>query len=313
MIDPSEVAEALRPYVRIHRAFPNRLSVYCPYHKGGAERHPSMSVYLESGRVICFTCGHRAWLDRFLVDLGMDRDTARAWRERLAELRAAAGPPTEAEELERRATDLVSWVGSFQAYLPRNLLEAGFAAETLDTFRVGYDVRHQRVTYPVYDRHGCLVAVVGGAVYPGTFPKYKLYDEEVGIDKDVRQNHRDHLWGFDLVPEGTPYVVVEGYKAAMWVHQMGFPACATQGTSFTETQVELMAEAFQPVTILFDNDPPGRAASERLYFKLLQRMGHVRWARYLSEDPNLQPDGLTREQLQKVLQREGVGNEQRLP
>ncbi len=34
-----------------------RLAVYCPFHKGGKERNPSLMMDLKDGHYKCFTCG----------------------------------------------------------------------------------------------------------------------------------------------------------------------------------------------------------------------------------------------------------------
>ena len=36
-----------------------RLAVYCPFHKGGEERNPSLSMSPKDGHYKCFTCGEK--------------------------------------------------------------------------------------------------------------------------------------------------------------------------------------------------------------------------------------------------------------
>jgi DNA primase len=304
MADGSEIAQMLEGYVRVHRTLPNRVSVYCPFHPvnaPGTERHPSMSVYLDTGKVICFTCGYNEWLDQFLSRRGMDREGAKTFARALKQMRPAR-PKTTDEEVEERIGSLAAMVGVFQSNLPRNLLNAGFKVRTLDRFQVGYDLNERRVTYPVYDRHGGLVAIVGGAVDKDTIPKYKLYEDEVGIKPGTDQGHRNHLWGFNLLPPTGPYGIVEGYKAAMWVHQLGYPVVATQGVGFTPEQVELIVAVYRPVWILYDNDRAGRDASRRLYMRLLERMGPlVDLLNYEDDNPDIQPDDLNAQQLAAVV------------
>lgn len=36
-----------------------RLSVYCPFHKGGKERNPSLMMDVKDGHYRCFTCGEK--------------------------------------------------------------------------------------------------------------------------------------------------------------------------------------------------------------------------------------------------------------
>lgn len=44
--------------IRYHRAGA-RLAVYCPFHKNGKERNPSLSMNPKDGYYRCFTCGEK--------------------------------------------------------------------------------------------------------------------------------------------------------------------------------------------------------------------------------------------------------------
>lgn len=286
---------------RIHKILEDRISVYCPFHKGGQERKASMSVYTASRRVKCFTCGYSKFVDQFLIDLGMNKEVVRDLTANLKTLTPARTEITnEGPDYKQRA-QLAAWVGAFRSNLPRNLLEAGFTQEILQHYEVGYDPRYSRVTYPVHDRYGNLVAVVGGSIQKGDPVKYKLYDEEVGISKQTSQRHRDHLWGFHKMEVGGPYVLVEGYKAAMWVRQCGFPVAATQGVQYTEHQIGVITGHFRPVLVMFDNDSAGVSAQERIMRQLLPLMGsNVRSITYPRPDAK-QPDDLSVEEVVNTL------------
>lgn len=288
--------------MRIHKVVGDRLSVFCPFphdESGRLESNPSMAVYTESGRVICFSCGYRASVAKFLEDRGMSRDTARQYRDAFRRLEKEAKP-------KAKTSNLAAWVGFFRRFYPRNLLDMAYRPETLDRYEVGYDTRFQRVTYPIRDRYGNLVAIVGGAISKDDLPKYKLYDEEIGFPKAVRQDHRDHLWGFHLVPPDQPYVVVEGYKACMWLYQAGINVCCTQGTGYGRKQVDLIVAECRPVMIMYDNDGPGQIAGVNLAGELISKIGAraglVRYPR-----PVKQPDDLTPEELRQLLETERKG------
>jgi DNA primase len=300
----TEIIKILGPAVRVDRVMEERISLFCPFHKGGQERKASMSIYLDTGFVVCFTCGYRKFLDKFLVDRGMSEKVARQYSAMLKQTK-----PRELVVLPREY-DIAAWVGTFRGYYPRNLLEDGptkFTRETLDRFQVGYDTRYQRVTYPIHDRYGMLVAIVGGATDPEDHPKYKLYYEEINIPQGTSQGHRSHLWGFHLMGDTPWYVIVEGYKACMAVAQAGITnVCATQGTMFTPAQVKIIKDDWRPVKIFYDNDEAGIAAGLKLQRELLPVLGtRVSRVEYPRDDAK-QPDWLTPAELCQLLKEETV-------
>lgn len=295
-MDARDLQQALEMSgIRIHKVLDDRISVYCPFPhdvSGRLESRPSMSVYIDSGMVVCFSCGYKKGIDRFLVDRGMGRDAAQAYA------KVKRDPTPQQEERSRQPRyELYSWMGSFRRFLPRNLVQLGFTTKTLDLFEVGYDTRYSRVTYPVRNQYGELVAIVGGAISKEDQPKYKLYDEEVNLPKGVRQNHRDHLWGFHLLPPDKPLIVVEGYKACMWMVQHGYRACATQGTQFTDAQVKILTDAYRPVKVMFDQGGPGQEAGRRLCAKLMSLIGQRASLVVYPRPDAMQPDWLKPEEL----------------
>lgn len=307
-MDPTDVQNVLKPYgVEVVKVLGERLQVRCPFlHNGRKERHPSMAIYTQSGTVICFACGYRKPLDRFLIDVGMSRDQAQGYREVLRTTRV------EREKPKERSHELAAWVGMFRRFYPKILLEPGpqepghhggpFTRETLDRFEVGYDTRYQRVTYPIYDKDANLVAIVGGATNPqDSYAKYKLFDEEINLPKNESQEHRNHLWGLHLMPTDQELIVVEGYKAALWLAQNGFSAVATQGTGFTKAQVETLDSLWRPVLIMMDQDDAGKEATRRLYTRLVGRIGHLAQRFEYPRPDAKQPDWLSAAELTTVL------------
>lgn len=296
VLSAENIISILGPSIRVNRILEGRISIYCPFHKGGKERKASMSIYLDNGWVICFSCGYQNPLDKFLMGMGLSEDTAKKYGQLLKENRA------KTTRIMPRSLDIAAWVGAFRRFYPKNLLDAGFTKETLDRFQVGYDKRYRRVTYPIYDKYGTLLAIVGGAIDQEDFPKYKLYYEEINIPTGTSQGHREHLWGFHLMDETGPYVVVEGYKACMFVYQSGIKnVCATQGTNFTAAQIKIMEESWRPIKIFFDNDEPGIVAGKKLCRELLPVMGHlVELIEYPRKEAK-QPDWLTPEEVCQLL------------
>jgi hypothetical protein len=56
LISPAAMLDRLG--IRYHRAS-GRLTVYCPFHKGGKERNPSLSMNVKDGHYKCFACGEK--------------------------------------------------------------------------------------------------------------------------------------------------------------------------------------------------------------------------------------------------------------
>lgn len=299
-MNASDLSSILQRHsVRVHKVLDDRISVYCPFHKGGQEQSASMSVYTDSGVAVCFTCGYKRNVARMLEELGMPSQAALDLKEEIKKIQ----PQQAFKPSIKQNQQLSSWAGAFRSYLPKNLLDLGYTEETLDHFHVGYDPRYQRVTYPLYNKHGELVAIIGGSIRPTTEMKYKLYDEEVGLPTGVRLDHRNHLWGYHLIKNTGPYVIVEGYKAAMWVHQAGIPVVATQGTQFTKAQVTLIVEDYRPVWILYDNDSAGQEATIKLATALIERMGtRVRVLEYPKPEIK-QPDDMSADELLGLVER----------
>lgn len=56
LMPPAVVLDALG--VRYERVG-GRLAVYCPFHKGGHERNPSLAMHAVDGHYKCFSCGQK--------------------------------------------------------------------------------------------------------------------------------------------------------------------------------------------------------------------------------------------------------------
>jgi DNA primase len=159
---------------------------------------------------------------------------------------------------------------------PLQLVEDGFTEETLARYDVGFDRNSNRITFPVRDHMGRLVAISGRASDEGVIPKYKVYDaapptktkpagELHGVVEDYVPNNRDYLYGFnDVYPirffnpneKHAPLIVVEGYKACLWLRQLGFAhTVALQGSSMTPAQRRQLNKLRGPYYIFLDHEP----------------------------------------------------------
>jgi DNA primase len=326
--------------------------VRCPFHKGGQESTPSFSINLEKALFTCFTCkvgGPISWL---LHMLGVPRaqikeELASIQSELDVQFRLRA-LERQAEWVynDPLQADTILPESILEPYLrhrealpmdPTRLTRLGFSKELLSSLQVGFDPSKNRVVYPVRDIYGNLAGVVGGATL-GTMPKYLVYQggqnvPEQGIYRKADYGpHFDtefpgyvfrkskYLWNFDSVyprlffsQEVHTLVVVEGFKAAMWLLQHGYPnTIALMTSKLSYMQKQQLVRLHAKIVLFLDNDEPGQAGTRQLLRELRACMPWVIAARYpkSNEFKNLQPDDLNAEVLDEVLSGAGVIKEQ---
>jgi len=297
------------------------VSMKCPFHKEGMERTPSFSVHLDLGLFHCFTC-HVAGDVRYLLRLlGLPRHQIDV---ELKIIQPQLDLNREKMEFEKKhffvsndpfkakVTLPEALLGVYE-WCPTSLLEQGFQMELLRDFEVGFDKNQQRVTYPLRDMYGNLAGIVGGRTLPQQEPKYKVYEGGHRDEKTKKwvagdfgewfdeqfygfrcENH-DLIWNFhrvyprviEAVSEGDASVIlVEGFKACLWMVQSGFMnTAALMGSYISETQQRMIHRLGGPVYLFFDNDKAGREATKRIG-KLLWRPlhGRLKVVQYPEED-----------------------------
>ncbi|NMC34654.1 MAG: hypothetical protein GYA36_19705 [Veillonellaceae bacterium] len=296
------------PNVRVHHPTGNKLICYCPFHKGGQERSPSMEIQLDKSRWRCFTCatGWKPLMSLLTEHGGLSREEA---RRKVDDLKALAVQ----EQVKRvdRVPCPEYLLGQYLNRRPMNLIKAGFAREILDEMEVGWDGERFRVVYPIRDVQGALLGVVGGAVlskdddgyvaYYGNAPKYWAYGTHEGFPYQV--NPKWSLWNYYRVADSedpSPIVVVEGFKALMWVRMAGVRnVVATCGAPVAGSQVELLAGLRGPFLVFLDNDETGKSASRMLTADLRRRTNGVRIVKYPRDVR--QPDDLTINEVRQTL------------
>ena len=121
-----------------------------------------------------------------------------------------------------------------------------------------YDFFRHRLTIPIRDTHGRLIAF-GGRALGQQQQKYKnsRYDKSSTLfAMDLaRKEMRSKLRG----------IVVEGYLDALKMHEYGFgETVACQGTALTREHMRSLKSATSMVYLLFDGDQAGRSASLKL-------------------------------------------------
>ena len=138
-----------------------------------------------------------------------------------------------------------------------------------------YDRFRDRLTFPITNETGRIVAFGGRAILPEQQPKY-LNSPETPIyhKSSVLYNlHRAR----PFMRKENRAVLVEGYMDVIGVQMAGCPAVvATCGTALTPQQVRTLRRHVGSVVVNFDPDPAGQSAAQRSIDLLLQENLDVR-------------------------------------
>ncbi|WP_234553415.1 DNA primase [Thermus caliditerrae] len=172
---------------------------------------------------------------------------------------------------------------------PEEGLRAGVLAERDGRF---YDRFRHRITFPIKDHLGRIVAFTGRALGDET-PKY-LNSPETPLFRK-----REVLFAF---PEAKPKlregraIVVEGLFDAIALHQMGFQeAVAVLGSGLSEEQARLLkGQEVREVYLAFDADEAGQKAALQSLDLALARQFLFYAVRLPAKDPGellLSPEG----------------------
>lgn len=170
---------------------------------------------------------------------------------------------------------LIGYSGNFDE-LYRILKQKGFTEEEIlasslvnktddgkyiDRFR-------KRVMFPIQDTRNKVIAF-GGRVTDDSKPKYINSPENIVYSKGR------HLFGLNVAKRGElkNIIIVEGYMDAISLYQRGITnVVASLGTALTEAQGRLLRRYSERVTIGYDSDGAGQAATLR-GLEILQSIG----------------------------------------
>ena len=298
---------------KVKTSGPDNVMSVCPFHvraDGTPEQTPSFAMSLVNGLYFCHSCHAKGNLSSFLREFGLSSADIQFKHGLVVEAAAKnLGPAPDAghqEHLWDGAPIDASLLGMFEHDVQHLLPD--FEPETLKHFDVGWDGWHHRITYPIHNLAGQLVGISGRAVHSDMRPRYKVYTREYelwGLPKRENWDKRSVLWNAcNLLPQmmlnrpGTDYVVVvEGFKAAMWVWQSGLKNVVALLGSYLSWEQQWMLERMGATVYLFlDNNKAGRAG-QRGSAKALARTGlsvHlVQYPDHLIDIDNAQPDSLT--------------------
>jgi DNA primase len=172
------------------------------------------------------------------------------------------------------------------------MAEAGLVV-TGDDIPVAYDRFRDRVTFPIRDARGRVVAF-GGRALRSDMPAKYLNSPETPI-----YHKGDILYNFDKARVAahakSQLIAVEGYIDVIAMHRAGFPeTVAPLGTALTENQLATLWKTVPEPILCFDGDSAGlKAAYRALDLALpLLRPGHSLRFAFLPEGKD--PDDVLR-------------------
>lgn len=247
------------------------LLIQCPLaphtgeHAGGGEDStPSFSILVDEtgpSACHCFGCQVRGTIVSVLAKAAArfdGFDEALAFARRVEKYDLKAGLDRALRHGRKRkdrddpyALTLSRFVRACQVHVPGYALDRGLTRNEIDRWMVGLDVFDYRATFPVWDREGSLVGVMGRTVVDGVEPKYlAYYDYSTG----------EHLYGehaLDLtVEEG---VLVEGTLDTIITRRYHPNAVGLMGLRLTPEKRSKIKRWFDSVTLLLDSDEAGMA------------------------------------------------------
>ena len=172
------------------------------------------------------------------------------------------------------------------------LLDAGLLIKP-DDGRAPYDRFRHRLTIPIVNARGRIIAFGARALDAATEPKYLNSPETKLFDKGstVFNFARARGTAFDK----GELVVVEGYMDVIALHQAGFHhVVATLGTAFTERQMDQLWLLVPEPIICFDGDRAGEAAAARAIDRMLPNLREGHSFRFAFLPQGSDPDDLVR-------------------
>jgi len=319
MDDVSDVVEELaNKYLKWWKRSSDGKNIYgaCPFHSESSEGAFYMS--LMNGLFICHSCQTKGSLFTFLKEVKAPRRLRESVMKSMSSQIEKRGDRKRMADIRDPFRDQMilseAILGIFD-YCPKVLLDAGFDIQVLKKYDVGFDKQNLRITFPIRNHLGLLVGIAGRTVIDES-PRYKNYTgNDLAIFNEAYANHRfekrHHLWNMhNIYPlsfrrnvEVGRVVVVEGYKAALWMIQNGFKdTVAIMGTYLSSTQQMLLQRLDAEILIFLDNTDSARKGVMDAGLRL-RRSNRVRVCTYPTRCiGDEQPDSLNKNELIGVVE-----------
>lgn len=298
------IVDVVQADIRLRRSGRKWLGL-CPFHN---DHHPSLSIYENNNRFICFTCGEQGdifdWYGKFhQADFTI---ALQALAER-AGVELPDQPPAN-PQLQAARTALEQQHEFYQMslrgaegrqarlYIVR---ERGITKEMALTFGLGYapqqpsDPFRGRLIVPLHDELGQLVGFSGRTLTKQK-PKY-LNSPQSEIFNKGKILYNLHRAKTSVRKTGT-LILMEGYTDVILATQYGIPNCvATMGTALTEHHVSMLVKTKAKLVLCLDGDAAGQVATRRGIARLNEIPGIVPALYIAALPPDMDPGDLVRQ------------------
>ena len=183
-----------------------------------------------------------------------------------------------------------------QGFAMDEIVDAGMAVVREDKPGEPYDRFRGRVTFPITDVRGQVIAFGGRGLQPDAKPKYlNSSDTELFHKGRVLYRYKDAREAFGHGDAGG-LIVCEGYMDAIALAEAGFGhAVAPLGTALTEEQLQLLWRAGPEPVLCFDGDEAGLRAAFRSIERALPHVEPGRSLYFCLLDGGMDPDDLIRQ------------------
>jgi DNA primase len=299
----TEILQAVEGYLqRAKRSGPEDIMAICPFHRkadGSEERTGSFAMNIYNGLWYCHSCHAAGNLYTFFRDVGIPRaDIQFRYKYLLEEAERHVPKQASPQEPTQAADEPLdeSILGLFD-YCPEALLAEGYPMELLRSFDVGFDEKHQRITFPVRDLYGKLMAISGRTIIDAR-PRYKFYDweyKDFGL-KERRLEKRALLYNghkvriqlsFETNAAERYVVVTEGFKSTMRVAQAGIKnVVGVLGSDLADEQQWMLERFGCPLLLMYDNNKAGRRGQIKAANRLIKARPNIFVVEYSGSQPS---------------------------
>jgi hypothetical protein len=287
-MEREELLALLSTYLDLQPTYrKDELKTLCPFH---AETQPSCYINIEKMIYHCFGCGKAGTVTSMLKDLGIQLDSERAdavsvldvlsaahdfFRQQLrARIRNSQDPVVtfllrtdrlqfvEPFELGYAPPERDALLNALSRFSPELLKQSGLFSDSL------YPLLQNRITIPLRDERGRIVAFAGRAISDEQKPKF------INTRNTALFQKRAFLaFAYEAaqkLPKHKLLYVVEGYFDAMHFLINDIPAVCVMSTNLTLAQATILKKLHAQhrkffkdaeIVLLFDSDPAGIEAT----------------------------------------------------
>lgn len=295
----------------------------CLPHHAGDRSSNSLSVNKDKNIYRCVThCGGGNVLELFCLLEGLDpTDKSELRKGALQMMEVFLGessmtpserPQTVAERLDidlskdLEPNEPLSFSLQTKADVPFLVEEKKISMEILEEFQIGYCSKGMfsgRITVPIHDRKGDLIAYAGRGLKEADLKKRGRWMFPKNFHKSLELFNQHRLDKEDVMQRGL--VVVEGFWSVLRWHEAGYPVVGLMGCQMSQAQLTRIAELTDQVWLMLDNDPAGTKARSKILEQLASHV-FVRLIHYPEkendDDPDrLQPEDFTPDELNALI------------